>query len=223
MIQICVSMKTDALLPEYLAEPADRAVFGQNPMLAVPRRGVLPPCPMNGRRHLAACDGIWVEARTPALHVMVRLATLPLPYGPVSGFCRLAGGLLPAHLVRELVMASRAADGREIARLAVWRPAQGRYSLLEPGLRSASVAHVTYDAWADRDDAFLAIDIHSHGQGPACFSATDDGSDRMIHEPHLSVVLGRCNGEIETVTRVCIGPHLVTLPTEPFEIPSRSV
>jgi len=216
-------MTTDALLPPYLTAHSDRVIFGQCPMLMVPAKGKLPACGEGERRYLAARDGIWIEARTPALHLRIRLSEVSLPYGQVNGLCELAGGLLPEQLTKDVVACAKASGPTEAARLAIWLPDEQRYDLIEPAIDSASAGHVTYAAWTDSPGRHLAIDIHTHGNGPAYFSPIDDQSDRSVHEPHLSVVLGRCRGRIEVVTRACIGNHLIKLAGEPFSVPVRAM
>lgn len=195
----------------------DRVLFAQFPLLMAPMSGELPPCPPGARRLIAASDGLWVETVTPAVHFRGRAAPVVLPFGPVRGFCRLTGGLIPAS-IRDAVFERAKSCREEIACLVAWSRREAAYRLIWPDVDSVSRSHVTYSAWADTDDLSLAVDIHSHGAGAAFFSSTDDASDRGVFEPHLSVVLGRCDQpELQLATRFCVGQYLVDLPSAPFE------
>lgn len=199
------------VLPSYL-NGADRAVLGQMPALMVPTFGDLPECKVGQRRFLLAADGIHVEARTPSLHFRAPISSASLPFGEVEPFCELAGGLLPAALGQALVDAALAAMPNETASVVIYRPSLARYGLIEPEIDSASRGHVTFDHWADFTDHNLMVDVHTHGALEAYFSPTDDASDRSIHEPHLSLVFGRCReGEITVTGRLCVGNYLIPL------------
>lgn len=194
----------------------DRVVFGQCPMAMAPIHGSLSPCAMDARRLISASDGVWVESRSPGIHFRGRIAGLSMPYGPVDGFCRLAGGLIPDSIMGEVFEWARD-NTHEIACVVVWSCSEQRYRLIWPDVDTASPGHVTYSAWADTDDLRLVVDIHSHGRGKAYFSSVDDASDLSILEPHLSVVIGRCDQpELEFATRFCVGPYLINLPVPPF-------
>lgn len=201
----------DSVLPSYL-DGADRAVLGQMPALMVPQFGSLPPCEVGQRRFLLSSCGVYVEARTESLHICAPISDTPLPFGPVEPCLKLAGGPLPAALGQALVDAALAAAPSETASLVIYRPSLGRYGLVEPSIRSASIGHVTLEHWTDRADYHLAVDVHTHGLIGAYFSPTDNESDRSIHEPHVSLVFGSCrDGEITVAGRVCIGQYLIAL------------
>jgi PRTRC genetic system protein A len=196
----------------------DAAVFRQCPMLMAPVHGELPACKAGQRRLIAARDGVWLECKTPAIHFCGRVTATPLPYGEIKGFCRLVGGLVPRDLHDVIVRRSIEACPKEMACLVAWSHSDQRYRLIWPEVSSASAGHVTYSSWGDTNDLTLAVDVHSHGHGPARFSSVDDDSDRSIFEPHLSVVIGRCRpGEVEMSTRFCAGTYLIDLPNSPFD------
>jgi PRTRC genetic system protein A len=197
-------------------EPMDRVVLGQCPMVMAPIHGDLVGCEPGQRRLVAAEDGVWVEARTEGIHFRGRLACVPMPYGRIDGFCRLAGGMIPAAMREEIFSRARE-TAEEVACVVVWSRSARQYCLIWPDVGSASAGHITYSSWADTDDLSLVVDIHSHGFGAAYFSRIDDESDRGIYEPHLSVVLGRCDQpEFEIATRFCVGHYLIDLPAPPF-------
>lgn len=199
------------VLPSYLTGP-DRAILGQMPALMVPALGELPACEVGQRRFLLASDGVYVEARTPSLHVRAPISETSLPFGHVEPCCELTGGLMPAALGQALVDAALEAFPNETASLVIYRPSLGRYALNRPDIASASVAHVKLDHWADVDDHHLAVDVHTHGKLVPYFSSTDDASDRSIHEPHISLVFGHCcEGDVSVTGRICVGNYLVPL------------
>jgi PRTRC genetic system protein A len=63
----------------------------------------------------------------------------------------------------------------------------------------------------------LVCDLHSHGAGPAFFSATDNGDD--AHSTKIAIVvgsLGRDDGPT-FAARLCAGGMFLGLPSLPFE------
>lgn len=184
-------------------------------------RATLPVCPvMHGeslpallpgeRRLLIACDGSYLEARSHALHVCLPLARFATPYARCSTFVRGQHGPLPRAMWAELCAAATAACPTEMVRLVV-AEADG-YRVVAPPVRSASAGHVRFDESAIVPGS-LFIDAHSHGAGPAFFSATDDASDLSRPDLHVAVVFGRCGAgdRLELCARVAVAPYLIDI------------
>jgi PRTRC genetic system protein A len=62
----------------------------------------------------------------------------------------------------------------------------------------------------------MVCDIHSHGHGPAFFSATDDADD--AHSTKISIVFGRLDQPDgpAVALRLCAGGMFLPLPRLPF-------
>lgn len=178
----------------YLTDPRDRALLAATPTLMAPRFGRLPPVEVGQHRFVVGANGLFVQARTKAMDVTLRIASTPmLPYGALQENVSLAGGPLPYRLYREMVERACRASPTEWAGVVVY---DGReYRLIEPVLDEASLGSITYRTSAYDDEA-VALDIHSHGRGDSFFSETDNQSDTGIY---LAAVLGRCHSP-ESVT-----------------------
>jgi PRTRC genetic system protein A len=63
----------------------------------------------------------------------------------------------------------------------------------------------------------IVCDIHSHGTGPAFFSATDDLDD--AHSTKIAIVIGRLDRPYGPVIegRLCAAGMFLPLPCLPFE------
>lgn len=163
------------------------------------------------RRLVLGAEGLFLQARSHALHVSVPLAAFPTPYAPVDAFVRGTHGPIPAHIWNGLVDAALDAHPKEMARLVVSGP--DGYHLIDPPVSSAGAGHVTFDESAIAEGSLL-LDAHSHGAGRSYFSGTDDASDLSRPGLHLSCVFGRCGARdrVEVCLRLCAAPYLLNLP-----------
>jgi PRTRC genetic system protein A len=176
---------------EYLTDPRDRALLGATPTLMAPRFGRLPP-PLEGQhRFVAGEGGLYLQARSRALDVALRVAEtpFPLPYGPVQEGVLLRHGAIGQDLLLEAEARARAAAPREWAGVVVLDPG-GAYRLIEPPTLWSRADSVRYRVEGFDPDA-LGVDLHSHGDGAAYFSTTDDASDRE-GGIYLAAVIGGC-------------------------------
>jgi PRTRC genetic system protein A len=160
-----------------------------------------------------AADGLYLEVRSESLHALQRLVAVPTPYGRVEPFLRLANGPIPTALLRRATDAA-AATPNEVA-FCIVSEGQGTYRLIEPTVHSSSLGHITY---ADTvDDNALVIDLHSHGDLRAFFSAQDDRSDLARPGPYIAIVIGRCSTAPEIALRLVSPPYLIPIPPSAFQ------
>jgi len=198
--------------------PMDVATAAALPLVAMPLDGAFEPLPTPGRRLLVAHDGTYLEARSPALYVRVRLSEHDLPYGSIGPAITLSFGPIPRAIARQLKDMALAEHPNEMAALVVASDVTpGAYLLHQPVGRSTrgSVSYVD----TGYDESLLVIDAHSHGHFGANFSSTDDCSDQSRIGPHVSLVFGHCatRAQCEISARVCVGRHLVPLSTACLE------
>lgn len=187
----------------------DAILYSTCPLEPAPTLGAFQPLEVSGRRLLAARDGLYLEARSPALHWLLRVAPLPMPYGPLQPFLRLANGPVPMATLYEIANRSRQASPSEIA-FGVQAQDEG-YELLQPVQISASAGHVTYQDSFDADR--LVLDVHSHGRGEAYFSGTDDASDLSRIGPYIAAVIAprETYGATRMVFRAVCSPYLIPI------------
>ncbi len=177
---------------DYLIDPRDQAVLGAVPTLMQPLHGTLEPCPLFTHRFVIARDGVYLQARTPALDVCLQVAAAQccaFPYGTLTEHCRLAGGPIPWRLFESIRRMAQAASPDEWACQILHDPDEG-YRIHVPRVISCTAGHITY-ATDSFDPEQVVVDLHTHGEGEAFFSATDDESDRQ-GGIYIAVVLGRC-------------------------------
>lgn len=190
----------------------DAILYATCPLVPAPTLAPFEPLGAPGKRLIAARDGMYLEARSHALHCLQRVAEFPTPYGLVSPFLRLLAGPVPAAMIREIARQSLSASPFEIAFI-IHREAE-QYVLHTPQPISASAGHVTYAD--ERDPDRLVLDIHSHGAGRAFFSVTDDQSDLSRQGPYIAgVIAPRLEPAKTRMTfRLVCPPYLIDLDAE---------
>lgn len=194
-----------------MLSPLDAAIQAACPIVPAPHQGDLPVFSGYGKRLIASASGLFLEARSPALHLRLQIEAFhaPLPYGEVEEFIRPAHGPIPAQLFHEFLDLAIAARPSETAAVIV-ATASG-YTLEQPKITAASGGSVSYID--ELDDDRIVVDIHSHGMGRAFFSGTDDASDLSRRGPYLAVVAGYAakREEIPLVLRAVSAPYLIEL------------
>lgn len=168
----------------------DKAVSLAMPIVGVPHASPLLPVEIGKQRLLVASDGLYVEARSPMLHVRWKVADAQTPYGSLTAILCPTNCSLPYALVREFVGASMRSSTVEIAATIEGTDISHRLRFLDP--ISSGAGHVSYSD-RDTDDDALLVDMHSHGAFEARFSAQDDESDRSRRGPYVAIVIGNCN------------------------------
>lgn len=191
-----------------LRDGRDQALFNACPIHPAPRYEQFLPLSTDGRRYVAAADGIYLETRSDHLHALVRLTELSMPYGEVKEFIELKNGPVPSRLLQEFVLAACQSSPHEIAGIVA--PSADGYALQTPNVISRSASHVEY---SDLEYEQIVIDIHSHGAHNAYFSATDDASDLSRFGSYIAIVVGHCSSyrDVRWVARLVCGMHLVPL------------
>lgn len=196
----------------------DAAISATCPVVGAPTHGQLVDLVSGQRRYIVATDGLYIEARSDVLHVCQRIEAFEADTvtwaGAVKPFIRVLCRPVPRKLFADLIDRAEAATPTEMAALVV--AGESGWEIHDPGVQSASATHVTYGDLTLEQEPLLLIDAHSHGEGRAYFSQTDDASDRGRQGPHISVVFGRCHADIRYVSRLCVGQHLITL-TQPLD------
>ena len=194
----------------YLSDHRDRVLLGATPTLMQPRFGVLPALADGAYRYIAAEDGLYLEAQSWCLSALVPVARsrTPLPYGRLTPglIYRLGHPLM--GLFQEAERRAQRASPVEWAGVIVGEGA-GAYRLVEPAVERASPVAIRY-ANAGFDPDALLFDLHSHGQGAAYFSETDDASDRE-GGIFIAGVIGRCNTRPEWALRLVVHGRFFTL------------
>ena len=176
-----------------MTHPLDAALQAACPCLTVPRFGPFVPLTGEGERILIASDGVYSECRRPWIHLIERIASCSLPYGPIQSRLDLIldDGQLAA-MVAAFTAQARAAGPVETAAWACLNPLQGHAMNLEPcAVLSAGIGHIRYARPHATPSHLPIIDFHSHGHLPAFFSREDNADDGDHDYLKISVVLGQ--------------------------------
>ncbi|MBC7860322.1 MAG: PRTRC system protein A [Burkholderiaceae bacterium] len=187
----------------------DRALFSAAPVVAVPIHSEFSPLRQNGHRFLLAEDGLYLEARRPWLHFIHRLAehnTVRIPFGAVKPKVELAFGALGTALMemQEFGAHAMVEAPTEAAASLIWNDESRAWSIKYPEtIGAATASRIEYKQVELGERESVAIDLHSHGNGPAFFSPTDDDDDRGAIK--ISGVFGDLDQPLPSVAfRLCV-------------------
>ncbi len=194
------------------ADPRDLIIQEHAPLVGVPVYGELAPLEHSGHRYIAARERLLIEVRRPWLHLrwpLTQGAIAPaLPYGQVEQRIELAFRLPRPLLQRFLADATKYAPFEWAAWL-VWNARDQCLEYRELDMIEFGSGCVRYHRPALDEHESLAVDLHSHGELDAFFSATDDNDD--AGEVKLAGVVGglRPGGTTNWKLRLCaLGLHI---------------
>ena len=206
-------------------DPTAAALLADVPCYPVPLHGGSPAldalrAARVGRGLAVGTDGVLLILRRPwlALDIPVtRPIAAHLPYGSVGGpKADLRCGFIPAGFLTSVLESLRAALPNESAAFILWNEASREFALDFPVIDEATPSRLVYRTPVLPPDWHMICDIHSHGTGPASFSATDDADD--AHATKISLVFGRLD-QLDGPTRasrLCAGGMFLPLPRSPF-------
>lgn len=206
-------------------DPTAAALLAAVPCYPVPSSGRSPAldalrASRAGHGLAVGMDGVMLILRRPWLALDVPITPpIPahLPYGS-SGAPRaeLRCGHIPREHLDHIIDKLRAALPNEAAAFVLWNEATREFAVKYPAVEEATPSRLVYRTPALPPDWHLICDIHSHGTGPAFFSATDDNDD--AHATKISLVFGRLD-QIDgpaRASRLCAGGMFLPLPRSPF-------
>ncbi len=165
-------------------------------------------------------DGVMLILRRPWLVLDVPVTppiAAHLPYGETGGpRAELRCGLVPREHLDHILQHLRAALPNEAAAFVLWNEATREFAVDFPVIDEATPSRLIYRRPALAPDWHMVCDIHSHGTGPAFFSATDDVDD--AHATKISIVFGRLDQPDgpTRASRLCAGGMFLPLPRSPF-------
>jgi len=103
-----------------------------------------------------------------------------LPYGEVQECLRFSFGQLPIRMIEEFVAHAREHLPDEVAGALIYSRSTGRLRLAICEAERASPVRIDYRRPPMASDETVAVDLHTHGRGPAFWSADDDRDDQGI-------------------------------------------
>ncbi len=166
-------------------------------------------------------DGVMLILRRPWLALDVPVAPAlgaHIPYGTIGGQrADLRCGLIPSEHLDEILAHFRAALPNEAAAFILWHEPTGNFAVHLPEIDMATPSRLVYRTPALPPDWHMVCDFHSHADGPAYFSATDDDDD--VHATKIAIVFGRL-AEPEgpqVASRLCANGLFLPVPRSPFK------
>jgi PRTRC genetic system protein A len=173
-----------------------------------------------GRGLAIGIDGVMLILRRPWLELDFPITpplSLHMPYGS-TGACRaeLRCGLIPREHLDHILDHFRAALPNEAAAFVLWNEATREFAVDLPVIDEATPSRLVYRTPIPQPDWHVVCDLHSHGAGPAFFSATDDADD--AHATKIAIVVGRLDDPCgpAMLARLCADSMFLPLPRSPF-------
>jgi PRTRC genetic system protein A len=214
----------------------DAALWQSAPVECVPRHAPFEPLAEHGHRILVATDGLWLECSRPWLHLIWPLAPkrapVALPYGELKPTCHIAFGKLDTADIRTFTARARSKLPNETGAWMSWEyydaitfgpsAASGRLVWEDSEDISATPTALDHQRPPETETHSPCIDFHSHGTGPAGFSAIDDADD--AGEVKIAVVVGNVDQQIPSlVARLCCLGLTIPLAADPAKVFSAEV
>lgn len=206
-------------------DPTAAALLAVVPCYPVPSSGRSPAldalrASRAGHGLAIGTDGVMLILRRPWLALDVPITEpIPahLPYGSIGASrAELRCGRIPRRHLDHIIDKFRAALPNEAAAFVLWNEATREFAVEFPVVDEATPSRLVYRSPILERGWHMVCDIHSHGSGPAFFSATDDSDD--AHATKISLVFGQLN-QIDGPTRasqLCAGGMFLPLSRSPF-------
>lgn len=185
----------------------DAALAKSFPVATVPKYGDFEPLADNGQRLLIAANGFFLEVRRDWMHAIQECAyregEIRYPFGELDSLLGLPIGNQIGKLIQDFVAIARASLPNECGAVGIFDRVTGRCKLKACVSLSASRSRLTYVPPIMAQAESIAVDIHSHGDAPAFFSATDDADD--VTAVKIAICVGRVDTEApEICARLCL-------------------
>ncbi|MDR7256268.1 PRTRC genetic system protein A [Sphingomonas sp. BE270] len=206
-------------------DPTAAAVLAAVPCYPVPPNGRSPGidalrAARAGHGLAIGKDGVMLILRRPWLALDVAVTPPICAYVPFGSTGELKAdlrcGLIPHEHLISVLDHFRAALPNEAAAFVIWNEATKEFALHFPAVDEATPSRLVYRTPVLPPDWHVVCDIHSHGAGPAYFSATDDADDAFATK--ISLVFGRLgqpDGPM-MASRLCAGGMFLPIPRSPF-------
>ena len=206
-------------------DPTAAAVLAHVPCYAVPPQGRSPALDQLraarvGHGLAIGNDGVSLIVRRPWLALDLPISpplSAYVPYGSTGGLkADLRCGRIPRSILDHVLDHFRAALPNEAAAFVIWDETAASFHLHLPEIDEATPSRLVYRTPALAPASHLICDIHSHGSGPAFFSATDDADDARATK--IAMVVGRVDHPDgpTIVSRLCADGMFVPFPRSPF-------
>lgn len=206
-------------------DPTAAAVLAAVPCYPVPPSGRSPAidalrAARTGHGLAVGSDGVMLILRRPWLKLDIPVtpaSSAYLPYGEVGpAKAELRCGRIPRGHLDAILENFGNALPNEAAAFVLWNEMTREFTVNFPVIDEATPSRLVYRPPILQPDWHLVCDVHSHGAGPAYFSATDNADD--AHATKISIVIGRLHrgDRPAIISRLCAGGMFLPLPRSPF-------
>ena len=155
--------------------------------------------PGTGYDYILAANGIFVRSESPLLRATVlHTGAAVRGLAPMQPELTLKHGPVPRGILSHILLAMRRAAPNELFAAVAWEEDTARYQLRIPP-QETSAGHVQYDHVPN-----AVLELHSHGNGNAFFSGTDDRDEQGFA---LYGVAGNLNRHIRLAFRIGVYGH----------------
>lgn len=208
------------------SDPTAAAVLDAVPCYPVPPMGGSPAIDAlrtarTGHGFIVGADGMMLILRRPWLELDYRVTEGPECHAPYGGVgpdaLHFRCGSIPVGLFEAALRQFTDALPNEAAAFILWNEQTRTFWIRYPEIDAATPSRLAYRPPVLAQGWHLVCDLHSHGAGPAFFSATDNADD--AHSTKIAIVagsLGRDDGPT-FAARLCAGGMFLELPGLPFE------
>lgn len=206
-------------------DPTAAAILDAVPCYPAPPNGRSPAidalrAARAGHGFVVGHDGVTLIVRRPWLELDVAV-TGPIlahtPYGSAgTPKADLRCGLIPVELLDQVLGHFFKLLPNEAAAFIIWNERSRLFSVVFPDIDEATPSRLVYRTPHLGADWHVIADIHSHGNGAAFFSATDDADD--AHATKIALVidlLEHPDGPV-MASRICAGGMFLPMPRSPF-------
>jgi len=183
----------------------NQALLAATPVTAIAKYGKHEPLQESGNRFAVASNGLFVEVARPWLYALWPVAEqFPVPFGAAHPVIKLRCGHIPAALLDMFEWQAKQAYPNETAGWITYNEHSKQFTYRPLKETRANRARVSYETPVLEEGEHLVLDLHSHGDFAAHFSAQDDMDDYGAYK--VSAVLGRVGSDQqEWCVRLCMG------------------
>lgn len=184
--------------------PLDQVLQNCVPVAIVPKHGKFEPLDKDGHRYLVASDGLWLELRTPWLHLRYPVAqqdAVPMPYGSLHPLVDFKVETPSMEFLGRFIQQGISELPNETGAWITVKDGQLRFHRLTS--IHADQDRLAYECPVLEEGETLFIDLHTHGKAPAFFSRTDDEDDRNSVKVAICVGYPKAGEPPQVVARLC--------------------
>ena len=192
----------------------DKVIQEVSPTIMVPRYSNLEFLSETRHRFLVANDGLWIEAKSPWIHLVLPISNFQkfnLPYGVLKRVLKFRFDKIPFVFLDTFALDSQKSLPTEHTAWILWDQKKEKLVYRDLKILESGEGRVNFERPVLEEHESLVADLHSHGNLSSFFSQQDDEDDRG--ELKIAGVLGRVGTNKQKWSfRLCAGGTFFQLP-----------